>query len=266
MRTGATHGPDRFLLPPWRLRTGELLPMAATRALPKVAVPPPSNYSEEALWEHSMRARAAELEPPAVPRFPIGTWCAIGDDHMLYHLREYLLDDPALVFLEGLQPNLLSAKYASWIADGSEPPPGKARELEDGRVSVSDGHHRAIALGQAGRRAIQLWVSPVVGRPNQFDANLTTFVGLTHRDAVRAAIEAGHEVPDEVLADYPDLRMGRSLPAEAARGGIRNQPVPSADLVARRREERLQGVVSADGAPGVPQPIDDGLRAPGMRP
>jgi hypothetical protein len=264
MRTEAD-GLERYRLPPWRLRAVDLLPMADTRPVGKVDVPPPRDYSEAALWEHTMRVRAAEKEPPEVTRFPIGTWCAVGPDHSLYELREYRLDDPAVIFPEGQGPTLLSTKYASWIADGSDPPPGLANELQDGRVSVTEGHHRAMALRQAGRRTVQFWVSPVVGRPNQFVPSLTTWVGLTHRQAVHMAIEGGQEVPAEVLADYPDLRGMHRAADQPLRRERGEPPASAADFVARCREERAQRVAGLGESPIPQQPIG-GRQMGGRRP
>jgi hypothetical protein len=218
---------NQYRQPAWRQRAADLLPIAATRPISMVSLPRPTSYSEEAMWEYSMRVRAAEVEPPTVPYFPILTWCAVGGDHALYQLRQYPLDDPALVYPEASQLRPLSEKYRRWIEEGSDPPPGRAVELQDGRVTVLDGHHRATALREAGHRTIQLWVGPSFSGPNQFDASLTVWVGLTHRDAVALAVRAGRAVPDEVLADYPD-------PADSSR--------PSAEQLRADRDPRAFGL------------------------
>lgn len=178
---------DRRYAPPWQLHATELLPIAEALATSLSCVSP-------------------DNVPPAFRHFPVGTWCSESELHYLYELRQYDLADPLLVFPGGLPRDRITATFATWIRAGSDPPPGKAyEESPNGRVVVDNGHHRAAALALARRDTVQLWVCPMAWQAQEDNPNQLTAVRLTHREAVKLALEAGYKVPSDVRSAYPDL-------------------------------------------------------------
>lgn len=191
----------------WQLRRQDLIPFASTYPISTASIPSPISYSEAALHAHSLVVRRTETTPPIVPRFPVGSW-AIDTLGELHQLREYALDDPRLHFPEGdpygrFRPWLprqrwVIEKYISWLLAGHEPPPLTGIEMENWRIKIAEGHHRAEALVEVGRRTCQIWVAVLFIQPeNGFGR------GLTHELAVQAALREGKPVPHEVLTDYP---------------------------------------------------------------
>ena len=99
-------------------------------------------------------------EPPTVPEFPLGTW-TVDQDKVRYQLRNLRVDDPRLVFPEGLGRSQMALDFAKWIERGHMPPPLLVAENPDGKLVVLDGHHRASALRIAGIKDTKAWVAPV---------------------------------------------------------------------------------------------------------
>lgn len=196
----------------WHIRQCDLIPFANTYPVPTIPMPAPISYTEAALHAHSLATRQMESTPPIVARFPVGSWAvdAFGE---LHQLREYLLNDPRLHFPEGdpygrfrpwppSRDPWVIEKYVSWLLAGHEPPPLTGIEMENWRIKVAEGHHRAEALVRAGRRTCQIWVAALYIQPeNGFGR------GLTHELAVYAALRKGKFVPHEVLVDYPQFRQ-----------------------------------------------------------
>jgi hypothetical protein len=123
-------------------------------------------------------------------------------------LRRYDINDPRLVFPEGLKRNHTVDKYAEWIRQGSEPPPLTGLETEKGSIKIQEGHHRASAIKETGGDSVNVWVSVTQSVPigkTEAGEVITSPRGVTHRDAVKQAVEQGQPVPQSVLGDYPDF-------------------------------------------------------------
>jgi hypothetical protein len=154
---------------------GEVLPYDATVPQSTVRGEPTDHvFSEGALAAAASRNRLNEVTPPSVPNIPVGSWRAeaVHDDGSidLAQLQRFPLDDPRLQFTESgpdfQKSQAVVDKYASWIKDGSMPPPVKGVEVlnDDGtlnHIAVTDGQHRALALKQAlgDKASIDVWVA-----------------------------------------------------------------------------------------------------------
>ena len=191
---------------PWQIRKGELVPHKATlpksKSLAELAGISPDDYSEAALNARALRARAAETIPPDITHHDVGSW-GIDSTGELMQLREYDLDDPKLIFTENPFRNQTVQKYEDWIQQGHQPPPLSAVETEKGSIKVSEGHHRAAAIRNTGGKKAKVWVSVTHNRPIGPDVFMPE--GVTHRKAIERALEAGKDVPYEVLLEYTDL-------------------------------------------------------------
>ena len=147
------------------LRAGAALPdMHCLEVVSSAQVGAPADYSEAELFAHSLRLRAAEDRPPRFERHAAGTiiryYPSAGQPQEYIELREVGVDDPRLAPCEKPDNQGTVDKYAGWMTAGCLPPPIRAYELVDGRLSIGDGHHRLAAARQAGVRALLARVHP----------------------------------------------------------------------------------------------------------
>lgn len=141
----------------------EYVPWASIFPKPKTPsdIPPPESWDEWTLHQHSIRVRAAEIEPSTYIDYPIGTRTRdlSGD---VWVLEEFDFEDPRLVFIEGIPSNPTVDKYVDWIRKGSMPPPIRALETYKHNINVIEGHHRAAALKKAGIKKVRVWVNKLL--------------------------------------------------------------------------------------------------------
>lgn len=204
---------------PWQLTKGELVAWKDTKPTPKYKPDTGGGYSEQEMHERTLRNRSSETEAPDVKHHPVGSY-GLDSTGELMQLREYKLDDPKLIFPEGM-PNSGSQtvqKYADWINQGSVAPALTGLETEKGNIKIQEGHHRAAAIRSTGGDTAKVWVTLTRNRP--LGNGQVMPEGVTHRGAVEAAIKDGKAVPSEVLADYPDLA---AIPSE--RYAMRAEPL-----------------------------------------
>lgn len=165
------------------------------------AMGPYHDGSEQAAHEYTIRSRALNQKPPTFPKHPVGTF-AIDRDGDVWQLQEHKFDSPDFHLREGMPVNDTSRKYAEWIKQGHEPPPGRGFEDETGKVHLQDGHHRASALHQAGHDGMKVWVSLTHNKtlPN----GVIHPQPYNHRAAMEDAVQRGHMTADEYRKHYPE--------------------------------------------------------------
>jgi hypothetical protein len=205
--------PAATLPEPWQVPKSEIIDYRDTRPQRTAAAAPETGgYTEAEMHARTLENRANEDTPPTFNRYPVGTYAKDSDGELL-QLRRYPLDDPKLIFPEGMPHpgNQTVQKYVDWIGQGSEPPPLTGIETEAGNIKIQEGHHRAEAIRQTGGNAADVWVNLTHNRP--IGNGQVMGEGVTHEGAVRRALDAGETVPAAVLNDYPAL-MAKANPAQ----------------------------------------------------
>lgn len=161
--------------------------------------------------EQGTKIASSREKPQEVDDTPIGTWRK--SDYFkgshgteVEQLRE--LDPNDLIPSEDTGPERQAdvERYAQWAKEGRQAPPIHVVETDNGKMKVTNGHRRWLAAKKAGTK-VRAWVSPTANIPGMVDSQGRPMkTGITHELSIHHAIEAGHRVPDEVLADYPDLK------------------------------------------------------------
>lgn len=116
------------------------------------------------------RDLSSRVVPQRQVHVPLGIWRL--DDlkglhgHEIAQLREVNLAELALPELDergDVAPNKRDdvPRYAQWMQAGMEPPPIEVVQTDRGKLSVTDGHRRALAARLAGKLTLRAWVSPI---------------------------------------------------------------------------------------------------------
>lgn len=192
----------------------------------------------ELLANRTPSARSNSLEPWKGEVPPVGTWRMDDMTGELEQLREF---DPHELGLteegEGVKGREDYRQYVEWAKEGKTPPPIEVVKHADGGL-ISTNRRRVLAAREAGKGKIHGWFSDTLpsGRP-----------AWNHERMVADAIEKGHDVPADVLADYPQ-HAGKAKKAD----GFDRQ----ADAIARgqgvadRFNARREAAKPAPAAPG----------------
>ena len=105
-------------------------------------------------------------------------------------------------------------RYAEWIKSGKRPPPIEVVQTEDGNLSVTDGHRRALAAKLAGATTVEAWVNFAVPVPeglryNRDPAGKLIRTGMTYEMLIG-------EVPNKFLDRLPldPFELKPETPAE----------------------------------------------------
>jgi len=186
----------------WEINPRNLLSNADVRPYRNPLNPPlvaPVDWSEAELHAASLANRASQTLSPIVANPPVGSWLADDMTGELSQLRRMPISE--LEFPEGVPRNYTVEQYADWLRQGRQPPPITAAEMPSGANRVYEGHHRAAAATQAGQQDILTWLSP--GNPGD------PLHGLTYDAAIRQAIAAGKDVPQEAIAKARALEILR---------------------------------------------------------
>lgn len=227
---------------PEHLDTGEDIfepdPRPASGKLPEAHEVHPSEYVNAKEYDEAYRANyfdadgkkiASSRMIPAKPDgLPVGTWKVDQvkgtRGRELEQLRE--LDPHTLeVSEDNVDRNIEGRgddadRYASWMKEGSVPPPATVVETPKGKLKVVNGHRRLAAAKKAGM-PLRAWVSPMVEHEGQ-RVPLTDEIADAKRKAATPkapADPAGLPEPASVPAGTERTAKDGSVWVKAPAGG-----------------------------------------------
>jgi len=162
----------------------------------------------------SSRTTPVEIDVP-----PVGSW-RIDDKlnslygHPIDHLMEVKVSDvlaPELDREGRLDPVKRGddERYAQWMKEGKQYPPVEITEMEDGRLSLVDGHRRLLAVKSLKKPTILAWVSHAVPAPSGAKDAVTgkpIMAGLTYEIANKKPWSEEKEAPEFLKQKTPTTK------------------------------------------------------------